>query len=129
MRQYKKIRILYTIPNFNTAGSGKIVYDLLKGLDPSKFEVAIACAHTKGALFKEVESLGVPIHILQFTISYYLYTFYRCFLKLYWLLKGEYQNKLKSYPFFFERKSKMRLDWYYEETYALGEKYKKTFQT
>jgi len=28
-----KIKILYTIPNFKTAGSGKVVYDLVKGLD------------------------------------------------------------------------------------------------
>ena len=28
----KKIKILYTIPNFDTAGSGKVVYDLVKGI-------------------------------------------------------------------------------------------------
>lgn len=62
-----KLRILYTIPNFDTAGSGKIVYDLAKTLDQTKFEVIIACRHDNGSLFKTVESLGLPIFIINST--------------------------------------------------------------
>lgn len=69
----KKIKILYTIPNFDTAGSGKVVYDLVKGLDPSRFEVHIACFHDRGAFFKEVEALGRPIHIVKTITNYYPY--------------------------------------------------------
>lgn len=65
-----KIKILYTIPNFDTAGSGKVVYDLVRGLDKSKFEVEIACQHDRGEFFKEVEALGVPIHFLETTVEY-----------------------------------------------------------
>ena len=65
-----KIKILFTIPNFDTAGSGKVVYDLVKGLDKNKFSPEIACFHNKGAFLKEVEQLGVPIHIIPFTTSY-----------------------------------------------------------
>ena len=36
-----KIKILYTIPNFETAGSGKVVHDLVKGLDKEKFSPEI----------------------------------------------------------------------------------------
>lgn len=63
----KKIKILYTIPNFNTTGSGKVVYDLAKGLDPAKFEIHIACSHNKGALFSEIQKLGLPIHLIETT--------------------------------------------------------------
>lgn len=66
----ERIKILYTIPNFNTAGSGKVVYDLVKGLDKNLFEVEIACSSNKGAFFKEVEQLGIPIHIFETTTSY-----------------------------------------------------------
>lgn len=66
----KRIRVLYTIPNFNTAGSGKSVYDLVKGLDRTIFEPDICCFHDKGAFFKEVESLGVKIHLFPFTTGY-----------------------------------------------------------
>lgn len=63
----KKIKILYTIPNFDTAGSGKVVYDLVKGLDKTIFEPEICCFHNKGAFFNEVANFGVAIHIFPFT--------------------------------------------------------------
>ncbi|RIA10258.1 glycosyltransferase involved in cell wall biosynthesis [Flavobacteriaceae bacterium MAR_2010_72] len=66
----KKIKILYTIPNFDTAGSGKVVYDLVKGLDAERFEVHICCTHSHGAFFKQVEALGIPIHIFPFYTAY-----------------------------------------------------------
>lgn len=65
-----KTKILYTIPNFDTAGSGKVVYDLVKGLDRDKLEVEVACSSNRGVFFKEIESLGIPIHIFETTTSY-----------------------------------------------------------
>ena len=50
-----KIKILYVIPNFDTAGSGKVLYDLAKNLNKEKFQVEIACKNAKGAFFNEVE--------------------------------------------------------------------------
>ncbi|WP_298533202.1 glycosyltransferase [uncultured Algibacter sp.] len=66
----RKIKILYTIPNFDTAGSGKVVYDLVKGLDKSIFAPEICVFHSKGAFFKEIEKLNIPIHVFQFTTEY-----------------------------------------------------------
>lgn len=66
----KRIKILFTIPNFDTAGSGKVVYDLVKGLDKSRFEPEICCFHDKGAFFETVKTLGVPIHLFHFTTPY-----------------------------------------------------------
>lgn len=65
----KKIKILYTTPNFDTAGSGKVLYDLAKGLDKSLFEVHIACKNNKGNFFAEVEKLGLPIHFMDTTTA------------------------------------------------------------
>lgn len=62
-----KLKILYTISNFDTSGSGKTVYDLAKNIDPEKFDVYISCSHNRGAFFKEIESLGHPIFIRQMT--------------------------------------------------------------
>ena len=53
----KRIKILYTIPNFDTAGSGKALLNIAKKLNPDKFEVEIACLHNRGLFFKEVEIL------------------------------------------------------------------------
>lgn len=65
-----KLKILYTIPNFDTAGSGKVLYDLAKGLDRERFEVHIACSHNRGAFFNEVEKLGLPVHLIETTVVY-----------------------------------------------------------
>ncbi|TYB77006.1 glycosyltransferase [Bizionia myxarmorum] len=61
----KRIRVLYTIPNFNTAGSGKVVYDLVNGLDKSKFDVEIACGNAAGHFFKTIQALEIPIYIIE----------------------------------------------------------------
>ena len=34
-----RINLLFIIPNFKTAGGGKVVYDLMQGIDRSKFQV------------------------------------------------------------------------------------------
>ena len=60
-----KIHILYTIPNFDTAGSGKVIYDLAKNLDVGQYRVSIACNHDSGAFFKEIKSLGVPVYLID----------------------------------------------------------------
>jgi len=65
-----KIKILYTIPNFDTAGSGKVVYDLVNGLDKEKYSPEICCFHDRGVFFNEVKKLEVPIHIFPFTTAY-----------------------------------------------------------
>lgn len=66
----KRIKILFTIPNFETAGSGKVVYDLVKGLDKSMFAPEICCFHEEGDYFKVVQTLGVPIHVFEFATPY-----------------------------------------------------------
>ena len=88
----KKVKLLLTIPNFNTAGSGKVLYDLAKGLDKSKFEVHIACFHKEGAFFTEVEKLGLPIHIIETT----------CKPRPYWTILSRikpYKNFIKENNF------------------------------
>lgn len=66
-RSGKRIKILYTIPNFDTAGSGKALLNVASRLNASLFEVHIACLHDKGEFFEDVEASGIPVHILKFT--------------------------------------------------------------
>ena len=61
----KKIKILYTIPNFDTAGSGIPLLKIVNNLDKDYFEPQIACLHNKGQLFKEVEQSGIKINIVD----------------------------------------------------------------
>ncbi len=63
----KKIKILYNIPNFNTAGSGRALLNVVERLDRNIFEPEICCRHEKGSLFLQAKAAGVPIHISNFT--------------------------------------------------------------
>lgn len=62
-----KIKILYTIPNFDTAGSGKALLKIA-GMLPMHFEPHIACLHTKGPFFEVVKASGIPVHVLPYTV-------------------------------------------------------------
>lgn len=70
MKTYKKIRVLFTISNFNTAGSGKVIYDLVEGLDKSKFDVEIACGSDAGNFFEVIKSTGVKVHVFNTKTNY-----------------------------------------------------------
>lgn len=59
----KKIRILFTIPNFDTAGTGKVLINLAEALDKDTFEPHIMCIHDRGFLFQRVKESGLPYHI------------------------------------------------------------------
>tara|TARA_B100000214_G_C23699208_1_gene504466 strand:+ start:104 stop:478 length:375 start_codon:yes stop_codon:yes gene_type:complete len=61
-----KIKILYTIPNFDTAGSGKALLNIASRLDKEKFEPHIACLHDKGEFFKVVKASKIPVHIFNY---------------------------------------------------------------
>lgn len=63
----KRLKILYTIPNFDTAGSGKALLNIAKGLDPERFEPHIMCMHDRGAFFQVVKLSGIPVHFYPYT--------------------------------------------------------------
>ena len=65
----KKIRILFTIPNFDTAGSGKALLNIATRLNKDKFESHIACFHDRGLFYNEVKKSKIPINLFQFTAS------------------------------------------------------------
>lgn len=64
---HKTIKVLLTIPNFDTAGSGKALLKIAKGLNPADFQVHIACFHNRGAFFETVKNSGLPIHLIPLT--------------------------------------------------------------
>ena len=66
-RTTRKIKILYTIPNFDTAGSGKALLKIAERLDPKQFEPHICCMHDRGAFFQVVQQSGIPVHIFPYT--------------------------------------------------------------
>ena len=62
----QKLKILLTIPNFDTAGSGKALLNIATRLDPTRFDVQIMCKHSKGDFFKVVEASGLKVHVVDY---------------------------------------------------------------
>ena len=62
----KKIKVLFTIPNFDTAGSGKALLNIALGLDKNQFDAEILCKHDKGEFYNEVKNSGLKIHIFDY---------------------------------------------------------------
>ena len=62
---YRKLKILFTIPNFDTAGSGIPLLKIAQNLDKNLFEPHIACLHDRGELFKDVQKSGIKVHIID----------------------------------------------------------------
>lgn len=62
------IRILFTIPNFITAGSGRAMLNIVEGLDKEKFAPAVCVSRKGGRLDLEVEKLEIPFIEAPFTV-------------------------------------------------------------
>jgi glycosyltransferase involved in cell wall biosynthesis len=60
--------ILFTIPNFITAGSGRAMLNIVERLDRSLFAPAVCVQRKGGALDREVERLGIPFLEAPFTV-------------------------------------------------------------
>ena len=65
----EKIKILYTIPNFDTAGSGIHLLSIAKRLDSDLFEPQIACRFDRGGFFQEVRNTGIKIYLIDYYIN------------------------------------------------------------
>lgn len=57
--QRKPASVLFTIPNFITAGSGKAMLNIIHRLDRTRFAPAVCVSRKGGDLDREVESLGI----------------------------------------------------------------------
>lgn len=64
--EMNKIKVLFTIPNFDSAGSGKALFNIADGLNKELFEPHILCLHKKGAYFETVEKSRIPVHVFNY---------------------------------------------------------------
>jgi glycosyltransferase involved in cell wall biosynthesis len=60
------LKILFTIPNFDTAGSGKALLNIATRLNKEKFTAEILCKHDKGDFFKKVLESGIKVHVFDY---------------------------------------------------------------
>jgi glycosyltransferase involved in cell wall biosynthesis len=65
----RKAKILFSIPNFDTAGSGKALLNIASKLNKDVFEAHICCMHERGFLFQEVLNSAISVHIYPYLHS------------------------------------------------------------
>jgi glycosyltransferase involved in cell wall biosynthesis len=63
------IPILFTIPNFITAGSGRAMLNIVQRLDSKKYAPAVCVLQKGGSLDLEVGRTGIPLIEAPFTVS------------------------------------------------------------
>lgn len=63
----RKIKILFTIPNFVTAGSGREMMNIIDRLDKEYFEPMICVETEGGKLFREATNKGYKVIVHKFT--------------------------------------------------------------
>src|SRR5262245_27237709 len=61
--------ILFTIPNFITAGSGRPMLNIIERLDRSRYAPAVCVSKAGGNLDREVAALGIPFIEAPFTVA------------------------------------------------------------
>jgi glycosyltransferase involved in cell wall biosynthesis len=62
------IPILFTIPNFTTAGSGAAMLSVVERLDRKRFSPAVCVAKRGGSLEATIERMGIPYLEAPFTV-------------------------------------------------------------
>jgi glycosyltransferase involved in cell wall biosynthesis len=65
----ERIKILFTIPNFITAGSGTEMFNIIERLDKNIFEPWIAVMQAGGVLYDQIISKGYPILVTPFMVE------------------------------------------------------------
>ncbi len=62
------VPILFTIPNFTTAGSGQVMMNIVERLDRNRFAPTVCVLRRGGRLFEEAEERGLPLIEAPFTV-------------------------------------------------------------
>jgi glycosyltransferase involved in cell wall biosynthesis len=60
--------ILFTIPNFITAGSGRVMLNIVERLDRQRFAPTVCVLKRGGRLDADVEEMGIPLIEAAFTV-------------------------------------------------------------
>jgi len=62
----EKITILFTIPNFETAGSGHALFQLALGLKNKGYNIHIMAKHDRGSLVKRILNEKIQFHVVPY---------------------------------------------------------------
>lgn len=65
----RRIKIVFTIPNFITAGSGREMFNIIERLDKSQFDVIIITEKEGGSLYEEIVAKGYKLLVQPYSLQ------------------------------------------------------------
>jgi glycosyltransferase involved in cell wall biosynthesis len=68
--QSARIKVMTMVTSFQIGGTERQVTNIVLGLDPSRFDLHLACMHRRGELLQELTSLDVPRPIFSIRSLY-----------------------------------------------------------
>jgi glycosyltransferase involved in cell wall biosynthesis len=77
--QSGRIKVMTMVTSFQIGGTERQVTNIVLGLDSSRFDLHLACIHSRGELLQEIESLHVPRPAFPIRSLYGLRTFAQAF--------------------------------------------------
>ena len=98
MPEKKRIRLLYIIPRLSKAGAEWHLFNLVRGLDKSKFEIDICCIKELGELGNDLMNTGIGVFCLSRKSIYDL----RIILDIYKFMAQRKYHIVHSYLFGFD---------------------------
>ena len=60
-----KARVLHLITRLPVGGAERLLVDVVRRLDPARFDSVVCCIQAKGELAVELENAGIPVHCLD----------------------------------------------------------------
>ena len=60
-----RARVLHLITRLPIGGAERLLVDVVRRLDPARFESVVCCIQAKGALAEELEGAGITVHCLN----------------------------------------------------------------
>lgn len=60
-----KLRVLHLITRLPVGGAERLLVDVVRGLDPARFESIVCCIQDRGELAAELEASGIAVHSLD----------------------------------------------------------------
>jgi glycosyltransferase involved in cell wall biosynthesis len=60
-----KLRVLHLITRLPVGGAERLLVDVVRGLDPARFESIVCCIQDRGELAVELEASGIAVHSLN----------------------------------------------------------------
>jgi glycosyltransferase involved in cell wall biosynthesis len=82
----RKVKLMFVIPEMTGGGAERILLDIMKNLDRTRFDVSLILFQTGGEFFSEIPE-NIPIHDLKESRHYRMTGMFRIILKLYGLIK------------------------------------------